>query len=176
MLIWELEPYFAVDTFFHSYCIFSILPLESRSIKFKIWRKTFEDALILMKFDEESLVFLRITGSNMEEGSVYTCTTVRSEKWEGFGERAACVLGIDEAGRGPVLGPMVYGCAASPVDAADQLKALGKWILLITSSNFTQVTFVVLQLHIRILPNCLKHQGESFLFFVKDILGWKRSL
>ncbi|KAL0830561.1 hypothetical protein ABMA28_002716 [Loxostege sticticalis] len=40
-------------------------------------------------------------------------------------ENEPCMLGVDEAGRGPVLGPMVYGVAYCPVNQRSVLEALG---------------------------------------------------
>jgi len=35
------------------------------------------------------------------------------------------MLGVDEAGRGPVLGPLVYGVAYCPIEYKEQLEAMG---------------------------------------------------
>ena len=35
------------------------------------------------------------------------------------------IMGVDEAGRGPVLGPLVYGVAFCPVEYGDTLDGFG---------------------------------------------------
>lgn len=40
-------------------------------------------------------------------------------------DRVPCVLGVDEAGRGPVLGPLVYGVAFCPADRQEELRSVG---------------------------------------------------
>lgn len=42
-----------------------------------------------------------------------------------FGNGQPCILGIDAAGRGPVLGPMVYGCAMVLADKEGELRPMG---------------------------------------------------
>ena len=39
--------------------------------------------------------------------------------------RVECALGVDEAGRGSVLGPLVYGIAYCPMDMQEHLRSMG---------------------------------------------------
>ncbi|KAJ3083329.1 Ribonuclease H2 subunit A [Rhizoclosmatium hyalinum] len=41
------------------------------------------------------------------------------------GSKPPFILGVDEAGRGPVLGPMVYACVYAPLSKKSQIKAIG---------------------------------------------------
>ncbi|KAI6197184.1 Ribonuclease [Aphelenchoides besseyi] len=49
----------------------------------------------------------------------------QSKNFENLSNGEPCALGIDEAGRGPVLGPMVYACAVCPLLKLDRLIAFG---------------------------------------------------
>jgi ribonuclease HII len=51
----------------------------------------------------------------MEEEKNY-CNEKTKVEWE---------MGIDEAGRGPVFGPMVYGACIWPIELKETLKKIG---------------------------------------------------
>ncbi|CAO1626561.1 unnamed protein product [Sympodiomycopsis kandeliae] len=61
--------------------------------------------------------------------SVHGEPLVDSYTWASEIPKAArgvpCILGVDEAGRGPVLGPLVYGIAYCPASFSDDLKEVG---------------------------------------------------
>uniref|UniRef100_A0A1I8AYW3 Ribonuclease n=1 Tax=Meloidogyne hapla TaxID=6305 RepID=A0A1I8AYW3_MELHA len=70
----------------------------------------------------------------MEKESFLDFENIDAANLMNFTTGAPCILGIDETGRGPVLGPMVYGCAIVFADKKEELKSLG------AASIFAKVT------------------------------------
>jgi ribonuclease H2 subunit A len=66
------------------------------------------------------------SNSNNSELNLLSVETIEAIDFGKFGSGKPCILGIDEAGRGPVLGPMVYGCAVVLADKLEELKQLGE--------------------------------------------------
>lgn len=67
----------------------------------------------------------QIMSSVPEKLSILEAEIEFSENFKDFGEGMPCALGIDEAGRGPVLGPMVYACAVTLVNKENILREMG---------------------------------------------------
>lgn len=55
----------------------------------------------------------------------FSSLTYHSQISETFNVSEPCILGVDEAGRGPAIGPMVYACAYCPMSYRDNLAKAG---------------------------------------------------
>nr|CAD2199650.1 unnamed protein product [Meloidogyne enterolobii] len=91
----------------------------------------------------------------MEKEAFLDFEAIDAENFSNFNTGAPCILGIDEAGRGPVLGPMVYGCAIVPADKMEDLKSLVCYIFITHCSSRT--ISAQMQLRTRLSLNEISH-------------------
>lgn len=75
--------------------------------------------------EELSVEFIPPSIKTKEEGGdVHASSTYLTGVPSGVGDKP-CILGVDEAGRGPVLGPMVYALSYCTKEFEDELKKVG---------------------------------------------------
>jgi ribonuclease H2 subunit A len=82
------------------------------------------------------------------------------------------ILGVDEAGRGPVLGPLVYGVAYCPVAYREQLDNLGFAGTLVLARTVPSIHFVLLVIDSKTLTSDTRASLLNTLSGDVANLGW----